>query len=282
MRNLYMPKKLRVSAVLLSLLTLSGCVSAPIVLAGAGGTAAAGSAGSSVSMPQQVDDLTIRSKIYNILNNTPNINGANVEVTVFNGIVLLLGQIGSNDLMQQVVTKTSAIPGVVVVYNQMIVGPNEPLSQYTSDSWITSKVIASITKKVNPLHFKVVTQNSVVYLLGQVTHNEANLAVNQAGQVTGVKSIVKIFNYVNPTTAEPEVVPINNSVAAANNASSTASTSASAPSTAPAAAQPSVAAPTPSASNDNIPEYAPTYGAEPTGSAPSAPTAQAPGPAASD
>jgi osmotically-inducible protein OsmY len=282
MGNLYMPKKLLVGAVLLSLVTLSGCVSAPIVLASAGGTAAASSAGSSVGVPQQFDDLTIRSKIYTILNNTPNLNGANVEVTVFNGIVLLLGQISSNDLMQQIVSQTSAIPGVVVVYNQMTVGPNEPLSVYTNDSWITSKVIANITKKVNPLHFKVVTQNGVVYLLGQVTHNEADLAVQQASQVTGVKSIVKIFNYINPTTAEPEVVPVSPSTAAPSSASTSAPATAAATSNAAPAAATSAPASAPAAgsSTDNggVPQYAPTYGPEPA----TASGSQAPGPAASD
>lgn len=291
MRNLYIPKKLWLSFVALSAMTLSGCVSGPVVLATAGGTAAANSAGSSVSVPQQVDDLTIRSKIYTILNNMPNLHGANVEVTVFNGIVLLLGQVPSQDLMQQIVSQVSAVQGVVVVYNQMTIGPNEPITQYTSDSWITSKVIAYIAKKVNPMHFKVVTQEGVVYLLGQVTHNEADLAVQQASQVQGVKSIVKIFNYVTPTTAQPEVVPVNPSATAPsptddsatqNNAPATDATQAPAPApaAAPAASAPAAqtSAPDNTDNSNSIPQYAPSYSSEPSAS----PSAEQPGPAASD
>jgi osmotically-inducible protein OsmY len=219
-----MHKKSLLGIISISILGLTGCVSAPVVAAGASGTVAANSAGSSVMVPQQVDDLTIRSNIYTVLNNLQGLNGANVEVTVFNGIVLLLGQVPDNDLMQQIVTRVSAINGVVVVYNQMVIGANEPISQFTSDSWITSKVIAKISEKVNPLHFKVVTQSGVVYLLGQVTHNEANLAVAQASQVEGVKSIVKIFNYIQPSLAQPVVVPVAQSPAAAPTASTTNAT----------------------------------------------------------
>lgn len=274
MRNLYMRKKFLLSVLVLSVMVLPGCVSAPVVLATAGGTTAANSAGSSVTVPQQVDDLTIRSHVYTILNNMPNLNGANVEVTVFNGIVLLLGQVGNNDLMQQIVSQTSAIKGVVVVYNQMTIGPNEPVTQYTSDSWITSKVIANLAKKVNPIHFKVVTQNGVVYLLGQVTHPEADLAVQQASQVAGVRSIVKIFNYVNPTAAQPEVVPVN-----ANAASNVTPAAAAPQNAAPAAVAPASASPPSNSNSDGIPQYAPDYESQP---AASSGNTSAPGPAASD
>ena len=245
MRNLTMHKKIFLIAILTSLTALSGCVSAPFALGVAGGTVAANSAGSSVTVPQQATDLTIRSNIYTILNNMPGLNGANVEVTVFNGIVLLLGQVGSEDLMQKIVSQTSALDGVIVVYNQMTVGPNEPFSQYTSDSWITSKVITSMTKKINPTHFKVVTQNGVVYILGQVTHDEATVAVAQAQQVSGVKSIVKIFNYVNPTKPQPEVVTVD--------------PNAKAP---PEASNPQAAAPASANNDDAVPQYAPSYGAD--------------------
>ena len=262
MRNLTMHKKLLIIGVLASITALSGCISAPIVFGAAGGTVAANSAGSSVAVPQQVSDLTIRSNIYTILNNMPGLDGANVEVTVFNGIVLLLGQVGSQDIMQKIVSQTSALDGVSVVYNQMTVGSNEPLSQFTSDSWITSKVIASMTKKINPTHFKVVTQGGVVYILGQVTHDEAATAVAQVQEVSGVKSIVKIFNYVNPTKAQPEVVSVN--------------PDAQVP---PEASNPQAAVPAASNNSDAIPQYAPSYGADASTSSPSS---AAVGSAASD
>ena len=43
---------------------------------------------------------------------------------------------------------------------------------------------------------KVVTEAGVVYLMGRVTHHEANLAVAQAQQIGGVQRIVKLFEYL--------------------------------------------------------------------------------------
>ena len=43
---------------------------------------------------------------------------------------------------------------------------------------------------------KVVTEAGVVYLMGLVTHQEADLAVQQAQQIGGVQRIVKLFEYL--------------------------------------------------------------------------------------
>lgn len=251
MRNITMGKKFLLIGVFANALLLSGCISAPVVLASAAGTGAANSAGSSVAVPQQVDDFKIRSQIYTDLYNTKGLDGANIEVTVFNGIVLLLGQVPTDNLRQQIASQVSTINGVVVVYNQFTVGPNERVTQYTSDSWLTTKVIAAIAKKANSLHFKVVTQSGVVYLLGQVTQAEADVAVAQAQQVNGVKSIVKIFNYIAPSEAQPEVVPIQTATPVANNA--------------PVSSVPATTAPAASNSSASVPQYAPDYGSSGNG-----------------
>lgn len=250
MRNMTIAKKFLLLGVLANSLLLSGCITAPMVAMGAAGTGAANSAGSSVGVPQQMTDFKIRSKIYTDLYNIPGLNGANVEVTVFNGIVLLLGQVPTAQYSQQIGSEVSTIPGVVVVYNQITVGPNEPFKQYASDSWITSKVIAAIAKKANSLHFKVVTQSGVVYLLGQVTQDEADVAVAQAQQVNGVKSIVKIFNYIAPTQAQPQVVPVQTTPAPAPTNSAPVSS---------VPASPSAPQDASSSNGSGVPQYAPSY-----------------------
>ena len=44
---------------------------------------------------------------------------------------------------------------------------------------------------------KVVTENSVVYLMGLVTRAEADAAAEIAREIQGVQKIVKIFEYIN-------------------------------------------------------------------------------------
>ena len=45
-------------------------------------------------------------------------------------------------------------------------------------------------------HVKVVTENSVVYLMGIVTRKEAEDAVEIARVIDGVEKVVKVFEYI--------------------------------------------------------------------------------------
>ena len=45
-------------------------------------------------------------------------------------------------------------------------------------------------------HVKVVTENGVVYLLGLVRRKEAESAVEIARSTSGVKKVVKVFEYM--------------------------------------------------------------------------------------
>ncbi len=231
-------------------LALSGCAAAPVVIfGGAAGTGTANVAGSSASVPQQVTDLQIKSQISGIATQMK-IANANLEPTVFNGIVLLLGQVPTQQDKITLAERIAKLPNVVIVYNQLTVGPNIAFATYADDTWITSKVKANLLSEVNPLHFVVVTQNGVVYLLGQVTPDEGNKAAKIASQTSGVARVVKIFNYINPPqTAVPSTVP--------------AATPASGPSAAPATASPASSSPAPATvaatQNSGIPDYAPNY-----------------------
>ena len=59
--------------------------------------------------------------------------------------------------------------------------------------------------KFNAVHVKVVTEASVVYLLGIVTEAEADDAVEVARTTGGVRKVVKVFEYCKPT--DPACAP---------------------------------------------------------------------------
>jgi osmotically-inducible protein OsmY len=244
------------SWVILSSMTvmgLSGCVAvAPVVAAGAAGAGTANVAGSSATVPQQLTDIKIKSQISGIAT-TLKVSNANIEATVFNGIVLLLGQIPTEDAKVALAAQIAKLPDVVIVYNQLTVGPNIDFSTYANDSWITSKVKANMIPDVDPLHFVVVTQDGVVYLLGQVTQDEGDTAAKIASETSGVTRVVKIFNYISSTPAVPTTVtPANQTYTSGEAASPAAAPVAAAPTT-------TTVSSSGSANSSNIPEYAPNY-----------------------
>ena len=83
------------------------------------------------------------------------------------------------------------------VHNEMTVAEPTSLADRVNDSWITTKINAHMlaTKDFPASRVQVLTEAGVVYLMGLLTENEANWAVDIVRQVYGVKKIVKIIEY---------------------------------------------------------------------------------------
>jgi osmotically-inducible protein OsmY len=91
-----------------------------------------------------------------------------------------------------------AIENVKSITNELTVGPKTSIGSRTNDSYLTSKVKAQFVSenRFQANYVKVVTENSVVYLMGYVTQKEANDAVEIARNTSGVARVVKVFEYI--------------------------------------------------------------------------------------
>jgi len=91
------------------------------------------------------------------------------------------------------------VDNVAGVYNELQVAGNSSLQSRTNDAVITSKVKARFVDagKFSPVHVKVVTENSVVYLLGLVRKQEAQDATEVARTTGGVRKVVRLFEFLN-------------------------------------------------------------------------------------
>ena len=67
-----------------------------------------------------------------------------------------------------------------------------------NDALITSNVKARMVNNgvFSPTHVKVLTEASMVYLMGLVTQAEGDAAVEIARTTSGVSRVVKVFEYV--------------------------------------------------------------------------------------
>jgi osmotically-inducible protein OsmY len=164
--------------------------------------AAAGAAGVAVvydhrKLEKIIQDQQIASAVANKITANPDLRASHIEVTCFNQIILLTGETTSEELRQQAGTLAQETPEVTRVYNQITVkGPTSSLTR-ASDSWITAKIKTQMlaTEGLQSGTIKVVTENGTVYLMGIVTREQANIAVDIARQVSGVQRVVKIFQY---------------------------------------------------------------------------------------
>jgi len=173
---------------------LSGCV--PLVIAGAAGGAALVVADRR-SVGAQTDDEAIELKMAHNIGAGYG-DRVHVNVTSYNGIVLLTGEVPTPELKRSIEDIAKSTAKVRTVHDELAVGPVSSIGSRTNDSYITSKVKARFVKanKFAPNHVKVVTERQVVYLMGLVRHAEADAAAQIAATTSGVVRVVKLFEYI--------------------------------------------------------------------------------------
>ena len=173
---------------------LSAC--GPVIV---GGAAAAGVvAADRRTSGTFVEDQSIELKTKKAI--VDNIGAANIDVSVtsFNRNVLLTGQALDEATKTKAETVAKTIENVRTITNEITIESKNTFTQNNNDGYITSKVKGRMLKENRfPANYvKVVTESGVVYLMGLVTAQEAEAAVEIARGTDGVQKVVKVFEYI--------------------------------------------------------------------------------------
>jgi osmotically-inducible protein OsmY len=183
------------AAAALAALTAALCGCVPLVVAG-GVAVGASVATDRRTTGAQVDDEMIEDKT--VLTLHERFKGDfHVNVTSYNGIVLLTGEVPAEAAKADVEQIVRSTPKVRAVQDELVVGPVTDLASRSNDTVITSKVKARFVEanKFQINHVKVVTEHGVVYLMGVVRRDEGNAAGELASTTAGVQRVVKVFEY---------------------------------------------------------------------------------------
>lgn len=181
--------------ILSSLVVLSGCV--PVIVAG--GATAAVATTDRRTLGSFLDDEAIELKSRKALNSDEKLGDEiHVNITSVNGVVLLTGEAENNELLDRVLTQVRSVAGIRRIVNEIRIAPPREFTYRTNDAWITGKVKSKMLSSddLDAHRIKVVTENSVVYLMGLVKKTEADLATEATRSVAGVKRVVKLFEYI--------------------------------------------------------------------------------------
>ena len=143
-----------------------GC--APVIVAG--GATAAVAATDRRSVGTQLDDENIELTARRKLNDDNRLgDDVHVNITCFNGTMLLTGEATAAEQRDIVVSLVSSIQGVKrVIDSELNVREPTAFANRVHDSWITGQVKAGMlgTENLKATRIKVVTERSVVYLMG--------------------------------------------------------------------------------------------------------------------
>ena len=172
---------------------LTACV--PMIVGGAavGGSMAADRRTSGTYIEDQAIELKASKAIADSLKEKVHAN-----ITSFNRQVLITGEVSDDANKKKAESLVKPIENVANIKNYLEIAKNSSIGTRTNDAYITSKVKANFLKenKFAANYVKVVTESGTVYLLGLVTHKEADDAVEIARSIQGVKAVVKVFEYI--------------------------------------------------------------------------------------
>jgi osmotically-inducible protein OsmY len=120
---------------------------------------------------------------------------AHVNVTSYNRIVLLTGEVPDAAARGAVEQAIGRIEGARSVVNELAVMGKTTLTARSNDAVLSARVKAGFidAKDLQANTVKVTTERGVVYLMGRVTERAAARAVAVARSVPGVQKVVRVF-----------------------------------------------------------------------------------------
>lgn len=151
------------------------------------------------SLGTDIDDWQLETLIgVNIKKAHPNLESAHINIHAYNGVILLTGEVPSTDVRTLAGDAARNFRGVRQVHNELQVRGSTSLISRSNDTWLSTKVKTKLiaNKGVKSSTVKVITENSVIYLMGLVTHATADKAAQITSTTGGAERVVKVFEYI--------------------------------------------------------------------------------------
>lgn len=196
---------------------LGGCVGVVV-----GGMAAAAGGGYVVAQERGADglarDFATTTEINQALARTdPQLSA--VTVTVYDGRVLLTGQVSAPQLKMAAARIARENPRVRAVYDEIEVAGNDTFFDDAKDAWIGTQVRSEMVldPDIRAVNYMIETENGSVYLIGTArTQGELQRVTDIARHVRGVRRVVSYVEVrpgaptgvaAGPVAAGPPPVP---------------------------------------------------------------------------
>ena len=178
---------------------LSAC--APLVLGGAAAGVASVAQERSIGdgFDDFASDLEIKQKYAEVELDAERRPFKDVDVTVYEGRVLLTGTAVSDQDRNEAKKLAWTASHVAEVIDEIVVGPKTTRSQGLNDGWIDSKLRAKLTadRKVKALNYEIAVSQGAVYVLGLArSQEELDRLTDYARTLRGVRKVVSHVQFV--------------------------------------------------------------------------------------
>jgi osmotically-inducible protein OsmY len=145
-----------------------------------------------------LDNKTITFRLSNWTGNDENLKGTHLNFMAYDKNILITGEVPTQKIYHYIDTQIKQRFPAFKYFNETKVAKTEGLLSRAKDATITAQVEALLFKQevFHPSHVHVMTENNTVYLMGELTKREADMAAKTAARASGVVGVVKIFNYL--------------------------------------------------------------------------------------
>jgi osmotically-inducible protein OsmY len=192
---------MRLVLLLLALPLLHGCI-----IVAAGGAAVGAAVHDRRGGDVMISDRRTQLGITDAINRDKQIvhNNFRVKVVVYNGTVLLCGQVANAEMKQRAQTIADTIEGAQRIENRIeITDDPDGFWRRRGDNALSVRVKTALLDITSMPGFdasrvNVTASNHVVYLMGVVSHEEADASTEIVRNVSGVDKVVKLFEYREP------------------------------------------------------------------------------------
>lgn len=146
-----------------------------------------------------IEDNSIEFKAkVNINKGSTALSQSNINVHSFNGQVLLTGQVPDQRIKAEASEVVGQLREVRKIHNELEIAGPTSLMIRANDTYLSGRVKAQLLadNRTHGMRIKVTTENGAVYLMGLVTRQEGEVAVEVVRNIVGVNRIVKVFEYI--------------------------------------------------------------------------------------
>lgn len=197
---------LRLSTSLLAFLQLSAC--APLFIGGAALTGKVAIDRRTAGIQLEDEAIELRSES-GLRTQLP--KNSHVRVSSYNRMVLLTGEVNTENERNLAERFVKAQDNVKSVVNEIAVMPESSLTQRAQDKLITAQLRAILlqAKDIHSSAVFILTERGIVYLMGRLTEAEGKRVADliSGSQTAGVQKVIKVFDYISDDDLKRLVAP---------------------------------------------------------------------------
>ncbi|ENV3662830.1 BON domain-containing protein [Salmonella enterica] len=149
------------------------------------------------STGRQIDDGTLTLRVSHAISSAGLPLQARVTATVYQGNVLLTGEVPDDNARQTASAAVASVSGVRHIWNETRTGFPVSAGQKMNDIWLASDIRARLllSPDTRLADVKVVTENNEVFLMGLVTPEEGQRVADLVSRISGVTHVTTAWTF---------------------------------------------------------------------------------------